>query len=206
MSFNRRHSCKSKQKFPEHQEAETGAKVYTALNYKAVIIAVLQLFSYLLSLKPRIAQLERDLERLACPNPLGKEAWMRLLSILSNCTLKISSNGDTTTSLGKLFQWTIVLTAEMCLFYFEMTPLPVTNIQLYSAAYTPGPKASRVVESEKNHENNLSSNQWYKLGKCLKMLLQSHWFSLTEYTAVGEKSIFWDRGLKSLFSSSNISY
>lgn len=44
----------------------------------------------------------------------------------------------------------IALTAKMCLFYFEMTPLPVTYTQLYNAAYTPGPKASHVAESEKN--------------------------------------------------------
>lgn len=46
----------------------------------------------------------------------------------------------------------IFLMAKMCLFYFEMTPLPVTYIELYSAAYTPGPKASRVAESEKPRE------------------------------------------------------
>ena len=37
---------------------------------------------------------------------------MGLSSTLSNCILKTSSDGDSTASLGRLFQWMIVLTVK----------------------------------------------------------------------------------------------
>jgi len=50
---------------------------------------------------------------------------MRLSSTLSNCVLKTSSDEDSTTSLGQLFQGLIVLTVKIIYFNTEIKPLPV---------------------------------------------------------------------------------
>ena len=56
---------------------------------------------------------------------------MGLSSTLSNCILKTSSDGDSTASLGRLFQWMIVLTVKKNKQYLscvEVKPLSWCNL------------------------------------------------------------------------------
>jgi len=53
---------------------------------------------------------------------------MRLSSTLSNTSLKTSSNGDTTMSLGRLFQWEVILTIKK---FFPMSRWNLSRCNLH---------------------------------------------------------------------------
>lgn len=91
---------------------------------------------------PRIAQAGRDLERSSAPTFVGKGHRMRFSSILSNHILKTFGDGDSTTSLGRLFQWMTDLTVRnSCIM---MKPV---FVQLLPLAPLSSPHGSLSIES-----------------------------------------------------------
>lgn len=56
---------------------------------------------------------------------------MRLSSILSSHVLKTSRDGDSSTLLGRLFQWLSVLTEKIC-FLYQNEPSPGATSPLSS--------------------------------------------------------------------------
>lgn len=63
---------------------------------------------------------------------IGKGARVRLSSTLSSSILKISSDGNFTTSLGRLLQWLTVLNEKKKNSYIEMKPPPLIHAEFYS--------------------------------------------------------------------------